>query len=1628
MSRRTPLRAEPLEDRLAPATLDTFLTTGHTDLTAVFGGGTWNFQPREAAGPVSHDPDRALLVVGTNAQEARPAGAAFDFVGVAAGANYYHLPAAQNPDLLYLGVAGYGVPAGAFTAYDAQAESKGRVGSFPVEWTRVRLTAVNGPGTFSMWQDDVGGPIVAVSSFNDGVSNPNGNGLDATDGISADDVAYVIPGGHSHYNFGFTAAGRYEVTFRLSGRQGATVVESDPITLYFSVGNVGRFVVNPSTYTVNENAGTASVTVTRVGGADGRITVNYATAGGTATSGTDFTATTGTLTFNDGETTKNILVPITDDTAEEGDENFTLTLSNPGPASIATYTVGIPGGSLLGATTTATVTISANDPNVAPTISDSPNQTLSEDTPLVVNFTVGDTQTPPANLNVMVSGGNALIASLVLGGSGANRTLTVTPAANAFGAGGTVTLSVSDGTFTTNDTFDVTITPVADAPSVTPATTNEDTQSAGGLVVTRNAADGAEVTHFRITGITNGTLFQNNGTTPITDGAFITFAQGNAGLRFTPAANLNGSTPATFGFSVQASTSNVPAGLGGAVVPVGVTVNPVNDPPNATTPASVTVGEDSGAFSQANFLTGFTPGGGADESGQTLVIVSAAVGNGALFSVQPAITPDGTLSFTPAAGVFGTTTVTPTILDSGGTANGGVNTRVLPAFTITITAAADTPSVTNATTNEGVQSNGGLVISRNAADGAEVTHFQITGITNGSLFQNDGTTPITNGAFITFAQGNAGLRFTPAAGIGDGSFAVQASTSNAAGGLGGGTATATITVIRNTPFAADDEYGVGAARILRGNVLLNDADPNGDPITVTANTAPAHGTLVINPDGTFTYTPGPTFAGTDTFAYTIADTTPLSATATVTITGRPADPGIGVAYSVGDVDIGIAFEGGEWEPHVHDEDGGLEFEPGGAIFHVRPDALLPRPADPAFDFIGVAAGANFYRLPANPNPALLFLGFGGEELVPGEFVNDEVTFRVLAVDGPGHLSIWDDTPGGPVVLASTADGLTGSDARVVLAGSHSHSNWGFTARGLYAVTVRFSGTLTAGGFTEAVTYYFAVDPANAAPVNTAPATATTARDTAVSLTGVSVADSDPHANPARVTLTATNGTVAAPPAAGVTVVSNTGAELVLEGATAALNAALAGLTFTPTAGFAGAATVAVRTSDGGFLVGETALTDEDVIAVTVVPPEVSVEVVANAAEPGTNGVLRFTRTGPTGASLTVNYTVGGTATAGTDYAALSGTVTFAAGQSAVDVPVTPIDDAAVEGTEAVVVTLTPAAGVTVTGPAATVTLADDDNDTPAPTPDKIAVGAGSGGGAKLVDATGAGFAVEPFPGVAGGVRVATADVTGDGVPDLIVASGPGGPPAVKVFDGATRAEVASFLPFEASFVGGLYVAAADLDGDGKAEFVVSPDEGGGPRVTVFSLASGSPTVLANFFGIDDASFRGGARVALGDINGDGTPDLMVAAGFQGGPRVAVFDGTSVGPGRTPTKLFNDFFVFEEALRNGAFVAFGDVDGDGRADLIAGGGPGGAPRVRVLDGAELLAGREVQVGNFFAGDSANRSGVRVAAADTDADGRAEVLTGAAAGSARVSRYRIDPTAATLAGEFDAFDTPGGVFVG
>jgi hypothetical protein len=306
---------------------------------------------------------------------------------------------------------------------------------------------------------------------------------------------------------------------------------------------------------------------------------------------------------------------------------------------------------------------------------------------------------------------------------------------------------------------------------------------------------------------------------------------------------------------------------------------------------------------------------------------------------------------------------------------------------------------------------------------------------------------------------------------------------------------------------------------------------------------------------------------------------------------------------------------------------------------------------------------------------------------------------------------------------------------------------------------------------------------------------------------------------------------------------------------------------------------------------------------------------------------------------------------------------------------------------------------------------------PPPTPGSgplVVSGSADGTAAAFAHDAGGQYATPPaatlssFGAIAADVRTAVGDVNDDGFADTILVTGPGTPIRVAVISGTDNSTVLvpAFDPFGGEFTGGGFVAAADIDRDGRAEFVVTPDRGGGPRVSIFSLnLDGTRATRANFFGIDDPNFRGGARAALGDLNHDGTPDLAVAAGFLGGPRTALFDGNTLLT--TPTKLIGDFFAFPGSdavtLRNGVFVAMGDINGDGFADLIFGGGPGGAPRVFILSGAMVSAGdvagaQANPIANFFvAGNAADRGGVRVATKDADGDGKADLAVGSGAGS-------------------------------
>jgi hypothetical protein len=236
----------------------------------------------------------------------------------------------------------------------------------------------------------------------------------------------------------------------------------------------------------------------------------------------------------------------------------------------------------------------------------------------------------------------------------------------------------------------------------------------------------------------------------------------------------------------------------------------------------------------------------------------------------------------------------------------------------------------------------------------------------------------------------------------------------------------------------------------------------------------------------------------------------------------------------------------------------------------------------------------------------------------------------------------------------------------------------------------------------------------------------------------------------------------------------------------------------------------------------------------------------------------------------------------------------------------------------------------------------------------------------------------------GGVRVAVGDVNGDGFTDVITGSGAGAIGHVKVFDGTrlgqTNALLMSFDAYPGSFRGGIFVAAGDVTGDGRADIIVAPGAGGQPVVRVFDGKSG---VAIRSFLAYSSTFTGGVSVSAGDVNGDGRDDIITAGGPTG--HVKVFDGA--GSAEISSFLAFDGFVA------GVSVATGDLNSDKHADVIVGAGPG-APggHVKVFDGltGQLLL-------SFFAYDPNFLGGVQVGAGDVDKDKIPDIIVGAGGGA-------------------------------
>lgn len=204
------------------------------------------------------------------------------------------------------------------------------------------------------------------------------------------------------------------------------------------------------------------------------------------------------------------------------------------------------------------------------------------------------------------------------------------------------------------------------------------------------------------------------------------------------ASNVNGTTEIT----VQAEDT------AGQTVTTAfeVTVNPINDVPSFTLGADQSVDEDTGLQTVIDFATNLSPGGGTDEASQTLSF-TISTDNDDLFSTLPSLDPStGTLTYTPVDNANGSTTITVTLQDDGGTDNGGIDTTEAQTFTITVNPVNDDPTVENSTFTIGQNQSFTFSSLQTAADidGDTLTLANVADPANGIVVDNgDGTITYT---------------------------------------------------------------------------------------------------------------------------------------------------------------------------------------------------------------------------------------------------------------------------------------------------------------------------------------------------------------------------------------------------------------------------------------------------------------------------------------------------------------------------------------------------------------------------------------------------------------------------------------------------------------------------------------------------------------------------------------------------------------------------------------------------------------------------------------------------------------------------------------------------------------------
>lgn len=584
-------------------------------------------------------------------------------------------------------------------------------------------------------------------------------------------------------------------------------------------------------------------------------------------------APTGPLSFSvsDVETAADVLIvtAASDDQARIPDGNLSLVNLGGGDWTIdvapAANQLGGPVGITLavsdGTTTTSTtfdVTILGS--NDVPTISPIADQAIVEDSstgPLA--FVVNDIETAAGALIVTATSNDQTLvpdANIVLGGAGANRTISVTPVANQNGGPATITVSVFDGIVTTQTTFDVTVAAVNDAPTIS---------AIGDQVVLEDRSTGPlgiTVTDIETAAGALTLVASSDNPALIPDGSvsLVDLGNGNWTIEAVPVGNTNGS--ATITVSVFDGTSTVQTAFD-------VTVVATNDAPVISGIGDVVIPEDGSTGSVAFAVSDV-------ETSASALVVNAT-------SSDIFLVPNANISLVDLGGGNWTVEATPAANRNGGpttitlAVTDGLTTTTT-AFRVTVDPVNDAPSSINlaGSTVEENAIGGTVVGSLSVVDiDANDTHQFVLDNDAGGRFAVDSTTGVLEVTNV------GGLNYEAAA-----SHEVTVRATDASGATHTATFTIAVTDLNESPVGQDSAFEttqVGEIRVDAPGLAAMASDDDGDLLTAVLVSDVAAGQLVFNNDGSFTYTPSTNFEGVDTFSYRVSDGVNVSAPITVSI-------------------------------------------------------------------------------------------------------------------------------------------------------------------------------------------------------------------------------------------------------------------------------------------------------------------------------------------------------------------------------------------------------------------------------------------------------------------------------------------------------------------------------------------------------------------------------------------------------------------------------------------------------------------------------------------------------------------------------------------------------------------------